>query len=426
MFNINAPIGEVRRWVSALKPVVASRTSLPVLGGVHIAATGGLARLTVTDLELYAQVTVPASGDGTAVMPFGPFNAALRGAKGNVTIDVTDESIRVVTSNGVAQLQPLPVDEYPRLPHGLAGGDEESQTGSFTVGVDRLSRVLIAAARDETRPILTGVLADRKHGRLVTTDSYRLAITPALVDIPNEQQSDIVPARFLRHVTKIADIPVVTVRLYERGAATEFNHGACTYRLESVLIEGEFPNYERLFATSFVSKLPLTADLLPALKALPAGAGEPVRFTVHDGVLRASVQDVGTSVLLEEPLPGYSDGSVAYNPGYLEQGLTAIGGAGEVHFNDHLKPASMSGNGVYYLIMPVRAGDGPAPVPDVDGPFTLEPPSAADAAPFDAPATTTEKPKRTGKAQLVEFVRRATPTLPDGLRDEATRLLEAA
>jgi len=423
---ITTTVTEARRWVAALKPSIPSRSySLPVLSCVRIDVADGVATLLATDLELTTRIgSIPAEGEGSTLLRLADLQSALKNAKGDVQIEAvpqtaghTDERVTVTTSNGAAVFTTVPVEEYPRQ-----RDNDGTPCGSLTVATAQVTALVAASANDDARPILTGIHADVKNQRLAATDSYRLAFMPAEI----HGAPGLMPNRFVAHVAKLAASPNVTIDFTEVDGRQEALATVGDVTVRSVTIEGEFPPYERLFPQQYATKVELPAELVPALRSLSGGQGAPALINVRDEVLTVTytMQDVGTRTLLERPAPGYCDGTVAYNPEYLADGMTMCGGAVDLLFTDHLKPAVMSGNGILYLIMPVRTDSGggafahfgPAGVP----PYGLPTPVIPEVT--EGPV----KAKRTGKAELVAFLRTNARHLPAEVKAQADELLAAA
>lgn len=426
--QINTTVAEARRWVAALKPSIAARTSLPVLSCIRIDVAGGVAQLLATDLELTTRIrSIPAEGEGSSLIRLVDLQGALKGAKGDVRIEASpqdadheDEFVIVTTSTGTAVFRPHPVEEFPRQ-----RADEGTPCGSVTAAAAQVAALLTAASNDGARPILTGIHPDVQNQRLAATDSYRLAFMPAEV----HGAPGLMPSGFVAHVAKLATGPTVTIDFTEVGHRQEAVCQLGDVEVRSVTIDGEFPPYERLIGNNYATRLSLPADLVPALRSLTGGYGAPVQFTIEDEVLTVTytVQDVGTRTLLERPAPGYTDGAVAYNPQYLADGMTMCGGDVDLLFNDHLKPAVMSGNGILHLIMPVRTNvaiGAPSHRHDtVDGRrggYHMPVPVIPEI--VEAPVKT----KRTGKAELVAFLAAHARHLPEAVKAEADKLLAAA
>jgi DNA polymerase III subunit beta len=305
-------------------------TSLPVLSGVKVELSGDQLRLTGTDLELTISVEVAVSGDGdgVVVLPGRLASDIVRALPaGSVSVEVADEEARISAARSEFSLRVLPADEFPRLTE--AGGEPVTLAGAELAAA--LTQVVRAASSDDARPILTGVLLAAEPGglRLVATDSYRLAIR----DLPGttvlrEGQHVLVPSRALQELARLlGSDDELTVRLGEREASFEVGGT----RLTTVLIEGEFPPYERLIPQAQPNRLTVGRELLlEALRRVKLLAREatPVRLAMSDDgwELVAVTQDVGQAhESLDAKFEG-TDLTVAFNPEYLLQGIEVAPG----------------------------------------------------------------------------------------------------
>ncbi len=337
-------------------------TSLPVLSGVRVELTGDRLRLTGTDLELTISVEVAVSGDGdgVVVLPGRLASDIVRALPaGSVSVEVADEEARISAARSEFSLRVLPADEFPRLTE--ASGDPVTLAGAELAAA--LTQVVRAASSDDARPILTGVLLAAEAGglRLVATDSYRLAIR----DLPgttvlSEGQHVLVPSRALQELARVlTGDEELSVRLGEREASFEVGGT----RLTTVLIEGEFPPYERLIPQAQPNRLTVGREvLLEAVRRVKLLAREatPVRLAMsNEGLeLVAVTQDVGQA---HESLDAKFEGTeltVAFNPEYLVQGIeVAPGDEVTIETVDALKPALLrvpEHPEFLYLLMPVR------------------------------------------------------------------------
>jgi DNA polymerase-3 subunit beta len=341
----------------------ASRgTSLPVLSGVRVDLQGDRLTLTGTDLELTISVEVAVSGggDGVVVLPGRLASDIVRSLPaGSVDLEVSDDEARISAGRSEFSLRVLPADEFPRIAE--PGG--EPVTLAAAELSTALSQVVRAASSDDARPILTGVLlaAEAEGLRLVATDSYRLAIR----DLPGttvlaEGQKVLVPSRALTELARVlGGGDSLTVRLGERDASFEVGGT----RLTTVLIEGEFPPYERLIPQAQPNRLTVGREvLLEAVRRVKLLAREatPVRLGMSsDGLeLVAITQDVGQAhEALDAKFEG-TDLTVAFNPEYLVQGIeVAPGDEVTIETVDALKPALLrcaEHPDFLYLLMPVR------------------------------------------------------------------------
>jgi DNA polymerase-3 subunit beta len=337
-------------------------TSLPVLSGVKVELSGNQLRLTGTDLELTISVEVAVSGeaDGVVVLPGRLASDIVRALPaGSVSVEVADDEARISAARSEFSLRVLPADEFPRLTE--ASGEPVTLAGNELAAA--LTQVVRAASSDDARPILTGVLLAAEAGglRLVATDSYRLAIR----DLPgttvlSEGQHVLVPSRALQELARLlGGDDALAVRLGEREASFEVGGT----RLTTVLIEGEFPPYERLIPQAQPNRLTVGREvLLEAVRRVKLLAREatPVRLGMSDDGLElvAVTQDVGQAhESLDAKFEG-TDLTVAFNPEYLLQGIeVAPGDEVTIETVDALKPALLRVHDhpeFLYLLMPVR------------------------------------------------------------------------
>ncbi len=337
-------------------------TSLPVLSGVRVQLSGDQLRLTGTDLELTISVEVTVSGaeDGVVVLPGRLASDIVRALPdGSVDVEVSDDEARIAAGRSEFSLRILPADEFPRLTEATG----EPVTLASAELATALSQVVRAASGDDARPILTGVLLAAEAGglRLVATDSYRLAIR----DLPGttvlaEGQHVLVPSRALQELSRVlSGGDTLSVRLGEREASFEVGGT----RLTTVLIEGEFPPYERLIPQAQPNRLTVGREvLLEAVRRVKLLAREatPVRLSMSSAGLElvAVTQDVGQA---HESLDAKFEGTeltVAFNPEYLVQGIeVAPGDEVTIETVDALKPALLrvpEHPEFLYLLMPVR------------------------------------------------------------------------
>ncbi|MDP1819399.1 MAG: DNA polymerase III subunit beta [Acidimicrobiales bacterium] len=347
---------------SAGRAAAGRGTSLPVLSGVRVELSGNQLRLTGTDLELTitAEVAVSGGGDGVVILPGRLASDIVRALPaGSVEVEVDDDEARISAGRSEFSLRVLPADEFPRLPE--PGGDPVTLASAELATA--LAQVVRAASTDDARPVLTGVLlaAEAAGLRLVATDSYRLAIR----DLPGttvlaEGQHVLVPSRALQELARVLTSgDTLSVRLGERDASFEVGGT----RLTTVLIEGEFPPYERLIPQAQPNRLTVGREaLLEAVRRVKLLAREatPVRLAMSSEGLElvAITQDVGQA---HETLDAKFEGTeltVAFNPEYLVQGIeVAPGDEVSIETVDALKPAILrcpEHPEFLYLLMPVR------------------------------------------------------------------------
>ncbi len=352
-------------WTARTLP---SRPSVPVLAGIRLQAADAL-DVSSFDYEVSAEVSLPASTEepGT-VLVSGRLLAEITRSLPDRPVEVATDGSKVVLTCGSATftLLTMPVEDYPTLPQ------MPPPTGS--VGSDvfaaAVTQVAVAAGRDDTLPVLTGVRVeiDGDTITLASTDRYRLAVrelrwNPRLPDIA---AAALVPARTLadtaRSLTSGAEVSIALGLPGQAGADSATGEGMIGFegggrRTTTRLLDGEFPKFRSLLPdqVNAVAELP-TAGFTESVKrvSLVAERSTPVRLAFSAGqlVLEAGTGDEAQAVeAIEASLDG-DDIQIAFNPQYLLDGLTAIDSdIARISFTIPTKPAVITGK---------PAGDGPA------------------------------------------------------------------
>ncbi len=346
---------------------VSSRPGIPALTGVRMEAVeDGRLTLMTTDLEVSARLSidVQVSEPGVALVParlIGDTVKSLSDAPVDFETDQSQARLRCAAYEGALRL--LPVEDFPAMQE-PSGVRIQVEANRFSEAVSQVGR---AASRDEARPVLTGVLLEvsREGVVLVATDSYRLSIRELVASAESEAKA-IVPERALTEAGRAAGADEKgSVELFVDESQVSFKVGGLT--LTSRLIEGEFPNYRQLLPDAHESRLSVSRQqLLDAVRrvGLLARDTTPVRleFNALGVKLSSSSPDLGQAVETVEARYEGEDLTVAFNPQYLADGLTAaVGEAVRLDVRDGLKPGVVRGDGdeFTYLVMPVRL---PAPV----------------------------------------------------------------
>jgi DNA polymerase-3 subunit beta len=341
---------------------VSSRPGIPALTGVLIEATdGGMLILATTDLEVSARLSidVQVSQAGIALVParlLGDTVKSLSDAPVEFETDQSQAHLRCAAYEGTLRL--LPAEDFPGLQE-PSGTRITAEAGAFAEAVTQVGR---AASRDEARPVLTGVLLEisREGVVLVATDSYRLAVRDLVATADGESRA-IVPERAMSEAGRAAAADEKgSVEIWVDEAQIAFQVGTLT--LTSRLIEGEFPNYRTLLPDASDNRLTISRQqLLDAVRrvGLLARDTTPVRmeFNALGVKLSSSSPDLGQAVETVEARYEGEDLTVAFNPQYLADGLTAATGESiRLDVRDGLKPGVVRGevDEYTYLVMPVR------------------------------------------------------------------------
>src|SRR5436305_13202890 len=199
---------ELVQALGIVSRAVSTRTSVQILSGILLEAQGSELRLAATDMELSLRATVAAQieGDGAIVLPGKTLLDIARLLPADeVAIEhrPAESVVHVTCGTASYTLHTYNPEDFPRLPDLDAGPPFSVERESL---LETIARVARAASRDESRPVLTGILVQFAGGRLVmaATDSYRLAVKETEIAGTVPDLEAIVPARALQELARIA------------------------------------------------------------------------------------------------------------------------------------------------------------------------------------------------------------------------------
>jgi DNA polymerase-3 subunit beta len=337
-----------------------------VLGGILLRAENGELHLAATDMELSLRTSLEAQveGEGAVVVP-GKMLVDLVRLLPDEDVEIEhrpDEGVvRVESGTYSSRLHTYNADDFPRLPEIEAIGTFEVDKEALLDTVGRVSR---SASRDESRPVLTGILARFEGGKLVmaATDSYRLSVKETQLDEPLEGSLEAnVPARTLQELGRIASsADAIGVAALENQVVFTVDDVV----LSSRLVEGRFPNYQQLLPESYEHELRVSRDeLLEVVRrvGLLAQKNAPLRLRFSEGALDVSAQtpDVGeASESLPIPFAG-EPLEIGFNPEFFRDGLeSAETEELTLKLISPLRPGLIQsgeeGSDFLYLVMPIR------------------------------------------------------------------------
>lgn len=324
--------------------------------GVRLAVEGDKLRLSSTDLDVGIATTLAVAGgtDGVVVVParrFADMAKALREGAAAVEAEGAALTLRCGASRG--SLPVMRADDFPALPEPLEG--EMVDAGALRAA---LAKVAPAASKDQTRPILTGVLFEPAEGglTLVATDSYRLHITRLSCGW-HDSDPALVPALALRELLRLPATDALGVAAND--SAVTFTAGETV--LSARLIAGEFPNYGQLIVEPTHWLEADRAELAEAVARVDVAAGDAGTVVVAVDGGKARLSCAKESEIMADEVDVDWDGpatAVAFNAKFLSEALAAVD-AGRVRlgFRDELKPVHVTAapaDGFLALLVPIR------------------------------------------------------------------------
>jgi DNA polymerase-3 subunit beta len=346
--------------------VASTHTAVQALSGVQIHVADGAVELRATDLEVGLRVPLEAAAerDGDVVLPARLLLDVVRALPADaVTLELraSEQDVEITSGGATFHIRTLRAEDFPPLPEATGDATVSVPAQAF---VDTVQTVARAASRDETRPVLTGILVSASGSELqmVATDSYRLSVKRTTLDAPLEGSFEAnVPARALQELVRLAQAAGDSLTVGVGANQIVFEAGGAV--LSSRLIDGQFPNYQQLLPESFEHELKLAGEELTEVVrriSLLAQKNAPLRLAFAEGEVTVSAQtpDVGEA---QEKVPVPFSGEpfeIGFNPDFLRDGLESVGGGDVVlKLINPLRPGLLEaadGSGFLYLIMPIR------------------------------------------------------------------------
>lgn len=350
---------------------VSQRPSSPVLAGILLTAENGIVTLESYDYEVSAHIEFPAdiATEGTILVSgklLAEISRSLPSSK--VTLEQDGSKVTITAGRSRFNVATMPVADYPARP----ATPEVAGTVDGEAFAHAIQQVIVAASKDDTLPILTGVKLEFEGDAIsfLATDRYRLSLRelnwkPAKADLST---SALVKGRILNEVARtLGSSGELTISLGDKADIIGFESG--NRRTTSVLVDGDYPKIRSLFPSDTpVHASVSTQELAEAVRrvAIVAERNTPIRMSFTDGQLTLEA-GTGEDAQAEESISAALDGddiTVAFNPTYLSEGLGAFDtDFVRFSFTTAAKPAMLTGqreadgsddDAYRYLVMPIR------------------------------------------------------------------------
>src|SRR5947207_7903686 len=358
------------RSLAIVSRAVSTRSTLPVLANVLLRTEDAGLKLTATNLEIGITVWVPGKidSDGATTVPAKLLSdiVSSRKARERVELEVQGTDTLLLRSGRfTAHLRGIDADEFPAIP---TAGERPTTRISQKVLRQALSETAFAAASDEARPILTGVLVHFEGDRvtLAAADNYRIAVKTIPVLDAVEDTRLVIPARSLSELVRVladTDDPVDIVLSPARNQVLFHLEGI---DLVSRLIDGQFPNYQQVLPQSHTTRAVLDREeLLRAVRPAALIAHESANIVKlqiesngHAGITVSANAEVGDHVGQVEAAVEGDGTTIAFNARYLADVLTNVeADQFALELNGPLSPGVFKpiGDDRYvHVVMPVR------------------------------------------------------------------------
>jgi DNA polymerase-3 subunit beta len=358
------------RGLQVVSRAVSTRNPLPVLSNVLLRTEDAGLKLTATNLEIGITAWVPGriDAEGALTVPARLFTDVVAGLPAGERVELEQDganTLRVRSGRYQTHLRGIDADEFPVIP---SPGERPTTRIKQRLLRKALSEVVFAAASDEARPILTGVLThfSGDHVTLAAADNYRIAVDSLAIEDPVEESSLVVPARSYAELMRVLADSDDPVEIMLASAKSQVLFHLEGIDLVSRLIDGQFPNYQQVLPSSHATRAVVDRDeLLKAVRLsalIASSAANVVKLRLgesgSDGLSIAAAADVGDAQTEVEAAVEGDAVQIAFNARYLQDALQNIDAEQlALEFAGPLSPGVIRrvGDDDYvHVIMPVR------------------------------------------------------------------------
>ena len=357
---------DLYQGVQTVSRAIAGRSAWPILNNVLMRTEEGHVRLTAFDLELGMECTVPATieEEGSLTVPARLISEVLSTLpEADVQISVDEQNaVNIKCEKSDYTLLGLPPEEFRPLPEIPDGRGFEIAQAALR---DMIRQTLFAVSPDESRAILTGILLilNGDEIKFVATDTHRLAIRTSTAAKAAGEANCIVPRRALDELSRMLEDEDGPVAVSIADSQIKFVVNDVI--IVSRLIEGQFPNYERVIPSECEKKLTIPSEefLARVRRASIVARENANRLILHtEGdqlIVTAESGDVGKAYEELEIVKEGDDIEIAFNAKYLIEFLSVVGTEGVfMELTAELNPGAMKPVGsedYLYVVMPMQA-----------------------------------------------------------------------
>jgi DNA polymerase-3 subunit beta len=372
--NVSVMQENLARGLGIVSRAVSSRATLPVLANVLLRTQDGGLKLTATNLEIGINCWVAGkvSEEGEITVPaklLTDLVASFPNQRIDLVLSPKDRTLKVTCAGSRSSIKGIEADEFPVV---AAIGDAPATSVDGRALREALGEVVFAAATDESRPILTGVLTRLTGSQmtLAAADNYRIAVRHLELASPvNGEILIVVPGRSYGELMRILPDGEVPVEITVTPNKSQVLFHAEGIDLVSRLIEGQFPNYEPVIPTAHTSRAVIDREAFLAgarrasifardsanIVKIAVGSEEEDASAVSISAHAADIGDAADS--LDATVEG-SPTTIAFNARYLIDVLSNLGAEeAALELSGPLAPGVIRGIGkddYVHVIMPVR------------------------------------------------------------------------
>ena len=355
------------RGLSVVSRAVSNR-SLPVLTNVLLKTEDAGLKLTATNLEIGITYWVPGKieTDGATSVPARLLTDLVNSLPGGEPIDLElgeGETLHIRSGRFESNIKGIPAEDFPTV---QTAGERPITRVAQKILRQALDETAFAAASDEARPILTGVLARFEGDKLTlaAADNYRIAVRTIDILDPVESASVVIPARALNELSRIladTDDPVELVLAQAKNQVLFHLKGV---DIVSRLIDGQFPNYQQVLPAAHTTRAEIDREeLLRAVRPaalIASSSANIVKLAVSSeaGVVVTATAEVGDYTGDVEATVEGDATTIAFNARYLNDVLSNVqADRFALELNGPLSPGvfrPVGDDDYVHVVMPVR------------------------------------------------------------------------
>jgi DNA polymerase-3 subunit beta len=368
--------------LGAVGRVVPTRSTLPVLGNVLLATDEGRLKLAATNLEMAMTVWVGArvEDEGSITLPSRVLtewvNLLGRDQQVDLTLNARNKRVQLKCGRYESNIAGIDAEDFPPIPVVDEGTSVTIDAATFK---DAIGQVAFAAAQEDSRPILTGVLLKLEQGCLTmaAADGFRLAVrTIELPDAVDQSLTLVVPSRTLTELARV--LPDEEGKLVELAATptrSQVLFRVGDVQLVSRLIDGQFPDYARIIpqdaktravapvrevlqATRAASVFARDNSMIVRLELTPP-SGE-AELALGSMTISSTSAEMGDNTAELDATVDGEEQQVAFNGKYLREALEALG-TPQLRLDltgsaspGVFRPSGNEENGYLHVIMPMH------------------------------------------------------------------------
>ncbi len=349
--------------VSIVSHAISSKTTMPILEGIKIKTVKEGVKFTCYDMTLGIETVIPATvqEDGEAVVPGRLFHEISRKLPNNADVDLyfTENFVEITCAGSKTKMQTLPVEDFPLLP-------DVTQENTFEYSQEKIKdmirKTLFAAAIDESRPILTGILFEIVDDsiKLVSLDGYRMAIAGHDMGEESESTIAVVPSSTLAEVGRILQTEGI-IKISFTKAYILFQTE--NIKMVSRLIEGEYIKYRQIIPAEWQTRFTVSseelAQCIDRASTISSGSNNLVVFNV--GTQQVNIDSENELGNVHEIISAQVEGKeiqIAFNARYVFDFLKNIENQDIcLSFTTNVSPCVITPveeDDFLYLLLPVR------------------------------------------------------------------------